>query len=272
MPSLKIIVAQSYDPVEEAQSCYQQNSKHLVHIASSTSLKTKDLGEWAKAHFVFDKDCPKSMPDRNFTYCELASLYAGASLKEVAEADYIGLCHYRRLFSIPQVLACIDINKPDIICSRAAGLGTAGQMYGVKGHYALAHVKEDFDLLEGLIKESSVHQQKPETYETWSKMPVLVAPCNCFIMKREMFLDFTDRMFRDLGDIYQKRREDILKRDNYQRRAIGFLGERFTSWYTAAQHFLGKEVIELPMEFHENWKPKTATDSREAASSVIHST
>ena len=41
-------------------------------------------------------------------------------------------------------------------------------------------------------------------------------------------------MFSILLEIWDKRRDDIAKRDNYQRRALGFLGERFTSWYVTA--------------------------------------
>lgn len=40
-------------------------------------------------------------------------------------------------------------------------------------------------------------------------------------------------MFAVLLDIYKKRKDDIETRDTYQRRAMGFLGERFTSWYVS---------------------------------------
>lgn len=82
-------------------------------------------------------------------------------------------------------------------------------------------------------------------------------------MKKDIFLDYTSRLFRVLDDIWQKRKDDIDKRDGYQRRAIGFLGERFTSWYVTAKHFLGKSVAQLPMQFHKDWKPQTAKDSRQ---------
>lgn len=54
-------------------------------------------------------------------------------------------------------------------------------------------------------------------------------------MKRSLLDDWCDRMFRVLNDIYEKRVDDIEARDNYQRRAIGFLAERFTSWYVTQQ-------------------------------------
>lgn len=38
---------------------------------------------------------------------------------------------------------------------------------------------------------------------------MLVAPCNCFVMKKDIFLDYTSRLFRVLEDIWQKRKDDI---------------------------------------------------------------
>lgn len=157
---LKIIVSHNYLPCEAAKQHYREGIKHYVHIAASSTLKKEDFDDWAKKNFILDVDCPRSLPELNFTLCELEALYSAASLPSVKAASYVGLCHYRRLFDIPQVQACIDINKPDIICSWPEELGSGWQKpgkAGIKAHYELAHVKEDFDLLEGLIKESFVH-------------------------------------------------------------------------------------------------------------------
>ena len=97
--NLKIIVSHNYLPCDEARQWYS-GKPELVHICSSSSLKKDGFDEWAEGNFILDTDCPKSCPDLNFTMCELANLYAGASLPEVLSADYIGLCHYRRLFNV----------------------------------------------------------------------------------------------------------------------------------------------------------------------------
>lgn len=43
---------------------------------------------------------------------------------------------------------------------------------------------------------------------------------------------------------------------------MGFLGERFTSWYATQQSARGEAVAMLPMTFDEAAKPKDATDNR----------
>ena len=96
----------------------------------------------------------------------------------------------------------------------------------------------------------------------WERLPVLPSPYNCTIMARSVFFDYIDRMFRVLFDLYKKLDSSIANRDSYQRRAIGFLGERYTSWYVTTQHLLGKNVVELPVQFYKDWKPLTAVDNR----------
>lgn len=80
-------------------------------------------------------------------------------------------------------------------------------------------------------------------------MRLLPAPYNCVVMRKELFKDWCNRMFAVLLDIYKKRKEDIETRDTYQRRAMGFLGERFTSWYVS-QMACGakKNVVAIGME------------------------
>lgn len=44
---------------------------------------------------------------------------------------------------------------------------------------------------------------------------MLVAPYNCFIMRRPLFIDYCERLYKVLNDIYEKRIDDIRARDNY---------------------------------------------------------
>lgn len=69
-------------------------------------------------------------------------------------------------------------------------------------------------------------------------------------------------MFPVLDDIFDKRVEDIRKRDDYQRRAIAFLGERFTSWFVTHKAFDGNKVVQMPIIFDADAKPADATDIR----------
>ena len=145
------------------------------------------------------------------------------------DTTHLGLCHYRRRFDIDEVQALADMHNFDIVCATPESMGTAGLQFGIKGQYIAAHNAEDWNLFEDLIRESSLHQQNPEVTDRWMKAIMLFAPCNLVVVKRSLLDDWCDRMFRVLNDIYEKRIDDIKTRDNYQRRAIGFLAERFTS-------------------------------------------
>lgn len=103
---LKIVMCHNYLPCEAAKQEYAQGRDWYVHIGTSSSLKRDAFDGWAKKHLTLDSECPQSMPELNFTLCELEALYAGSSLPEVKKADYVGLCHNRRLFNIVQVESC----------------------------------------------------------------------------------------------------------------------------------------------------------------------
>lgn len=148
---LKIIVSHNYLPCEAAKQHYREGIKQYVHICSSTSLSKEDFDDWAKKNFILDIDCPRSLPELNFTLCELEALYSAASLPSAKAASYVGLCHYRRLFDLAQLSSCCELIQPDIVCAQPAGLGTVGSQVGIKGHYALAHNSEDFSILESLV-------------------------------------------------------------------------------------------------------------------------
>ena len=260
--NIKIIVSHNYLPCDEAKKWYE-GKEELVHVCSSASLKKEDFDEWAKEHLILDTDCQCSCPELNFTMCELTNLYAGSRLPEVLSADYVGLCHYRRLFNIEQVKSAIEKSHPDIICATPAPIGTIGAMLGIRAQYEAAHVRTDFNLLENAIKETELYKRNPDVLQRWQYLiKMLVAPCNCFVMRCDVFQDYRSSLFNALFSIWDKLKDEVPKRDNYQRRAIGFLGERFTSWYVTAQHFNGKTAIQLPLEVHQDWKPKTATDDR----------
>ena len=139
-----------------------------------------------------------------------------------------------------------------------AGIGN----HTIDEQYKLAHNADDWEEFKGYLRECYYHRENKGVTENWLNFPALVAPYNCFVMRKDIFVDWCDRLFSVLDDFYKKHKSDIDKRDNYQRRAIGFLGERFTSWYATQQSARGNNVVMLPMTFDQDAKPKDATDNR----------
>ena len=148
--------------------------------------------------------------------------------------------------------------NPDIVCAPPAGIG----MYDIETQYRLAHSGEDFNMLVGYMKESFLHHQNREVLPMWMKFHALVAPYNLLVMKKPLFNEWCERLFPVLDDIWRKHRVEYSKRDNYQRRAVSFMGERFSSWFVTQKAADGAKVVQMPIIFDADAKPADATDIR----------
>ena len=268
MSKVKIAASYFYQPSDKLKAYIEEAGDLLINNAVSPELKAlANADAWTKEHFTFDEDFKDNILDRNWTYCETTTPYLVWKNQDKLldkDTEYVGMQQYRRRFDLKQVQKMLEDSSIDIICSTPASIGTVGQQYGIEGQYFAAHNKEDFALLKYLIREQFWHQKSKDVTSRWLRSPLLVAPYNCFIMKRHLFNDYCERIYRVLNDIYQKRVQDICSRDNYQRRAIGFLAERFTSWYIYTMALgEGKVVGQVNMLFDPDEKPKTAVDNRQ---------
>ena len=244
MSKLKIAVA--HHKVLEGGDPVLQNPAFINIGVGKELANTKDA--WCRKNIVMAEG---PLVELNYTMSELTHLHhLWKHQEELLDADteYIGLCHYRRRFDPEKIGKLIEEQNPDIVCSLPAGIG----IYRIQTQYWVAHDKEDFEDLLGYIKECFWHGQRPDITEAWLNMRMLPAPYNCVIMRKELFNDWCERLFAVLLDIYSKRKDDIDKRDTYQKRAIGFLGERFTSWYVT-QMAIGqnKNVLQVGMDKSE---------------------
>ena len=248
-----------YVPTQEFKDTIGKD-RHYIHIGSGQRLHETD-DDWVKKNIILDDSLPDNIADRNYTYCELTNIYfVWKNMDKLLDADtqYIGLCHYRRRFNTAQLDSCLEFWRPAIVCSTPAGIGNNT----IDRQYKLAHNADDWEEFKGYLRECYYHRENEGVTDKWLNYPALVAPYNCFVMRKDIFIDWADRLFPVLEDFYRKHKEDIDKRDNYQRRAMGFLGERFTSWFVTQQAARGQEVVSLPMTFDADAKPKDATDNR----------
>lgn len=260
----KIAMSHFYVPTEEFKETVGKD-KHYIHIGSGKRLHDTD-DKWVKENIVLDDSLEDNIADRNYTYCELTNIYfvwknmdklLDKDGEQVADIDYIGLCHYRRRFDTNMVDYALE-HGSDIVCAPPAGIGRNT----IDSQYKLAHNAEDWEDFKGYLRESFLTTEMPRITNDWLNYPALVAPFNCFVMRKDIFEDWANRIFPVLDDFYMKNKDKIDGRDNYQRRAMGFLGERFTSWFITHMAARGKAVAMLPMTFDQDAKPKDATDDR----------
>lgn len=80
------------------------------------------------------------------------------------------------------------------------------------------------------------------------------APCNMFIMQKQLFFKWCEFVFPIVFDL--ERRIDLSGRDNYQKRAICFLVERIFNFWCHRNMLTMNAIKEVPIEEHLEFKPR----------------
>ena len=198
-----------------------------------------------------------SISELNPDYCELTVQYYAWKNEE---ADYYGLCHYRRFFSFDErndspysvfghpskrVLRRIIfpedtmrniIEKYDLIVPRSEDMGC-----NVYSQYASVHGCTEKDLR---LFESIICKRHPELSSFTKKYLAGNRQyfCNMFIMKREIFFDYCEKLFGILSEF-----DTVAKPDGALRcdRVNGYLAERFLGIYITSLFTSGAKIKEL---------------------------
>lgn len=175
-----------------------------------------------------------NISNKNPNYCELTALYwAWKNL----DADYIGLCHYRRYFSygnfktvlFPQksILRRDDyvniLGNNDVLVPRKFKLKENTTVYMQYNYY---HHVQDLEKVRVIIR-----QKVPQYLDAFdfvmneSELRVY----NMFVMSKSLFMEYCEWLFMILFTL--EKRIDISCYDSYQKRVFGFLSERlFNVW------------------------------------------
>ena len=233
------------------KDCYIPTHPLLFPIQVGASLSEKQF-----PNMLHDNE-GDNISDRNRMYCELTAQYW--AWKNDTQADYYGFWHYRRYMSFadrqfphnPFEDVCIDyldgyaikllnldenvmrekISQYDVIATTPVVLKKLNICLKSNRHQYEStpyQYKEDLDVMLDIIKE-----KYPEYYETanWylDKSPFGYY-CNMFIMKKELFHQYSEWLFNILFE-HEKRR-DYTNYDATGYRVSGYLGERlFAIWY-----------------------------------------
>lgn len=191
---------------------------------------------------------------KNPTFCELTGIYW--AYKNL-EADYIGLVHYRRHFSLRKKGEKFDriLNAEELasLLQQTDIILPVKRNYFIEtnySHYIHAHHKEGIDLLGSIIRE-----QYPEyalAYDTVMNR-TSAHMFNMFIMRKDYFDDYCKWMFDILFQIEENL--DISGYSAYESRVFGFLAERMLDIWLETKNLSYKEVHVMFME-SQNWFKK----------------
>lgn len=181
-----------------------------------------------RAGCLYD-DAGDNISEKNPEYCELTGLYW---MWKHAEADIVGLCHYRRfLSSTPFDKKLGHILRGDAIQRRLDNHdiilpNPLLQLQTNKDGYCQRHKKADYDLTRETIAQCT-----PEYIPAFDRVmdSRMLCKCNMFIASRQVMNDYCAWLFLIYAEM--EKRIDFTGYDAYQRRMFGFMSERmFNVW------------------------------------------
>ncbi len=194
---------------------------------------------------------------KNREYCELTAMYW--AWKNM-DADYIGLCHYRRFFGFGARTKRPYIAVGKLTEKRMRLLGTADEALetirgcdaviprsedmgiSVREHYNTSphHFPEDLRLFGELLK-SRHPELAPAAEEYLSGRRQYF--CNMFVMRRELFCRYCETLFPLLEEFDKsKTLHGYFQGD----RTDGYLAERFTGIFITKLKQEGAVLREIP--------------------------
>ena len=195
---------------------------------------------------------------KNPHYCELTVLYwAWKNL----DADYIGLAHYRRHFSVrkpgifckdkfPYILNSTDV---DALIQHHDILLPKPRNYFIEtnySHYIHAHPAESMDKTRTIIQK--LYPEYLAAFDTVMNR-TKAHMFNMFLMKKEHFHNYCDWLFHILFELEAEL--DISSYDAYNQRIFGFVSELLLDVYLEKNNLSYHEIDFLFME-NEHWIKK----------------
>lgn len=209
------------------------------------------VGSYGKKSIGYQRDDEgDNISSLNVYYCELTGLYwAWKNLNE----DYIGLVHYRRLFSKNKhVLTLSDIEP---FCGQIKVFVPRKRRYYIetlKTHYVHTHYFEHLEITENIIRKmypAYLHAYHEATNRTWGYM------FNMMIMDKRLLNEYCIWLFDILKNVFEQ--VDTSNYQPFEKRYIGRISEiLFNVWliYKVENSDINKnEVMELDCFVEENW-------------------
>lgn len=248
---IKIAMSHCYALNADAENIYTMHNE-LIHFAHNNAVQSN------KIKLVYATTLKDNIEQFNSKLNEITSAYALLHNFDNDNINYMGLCQYRRFFP-SDTLEKFKLYDADILIADPAKLAEVDWKYGLEMQYKVAHVAADFDLFKSVISNMTNHDSM--LFNNWLRTNKLFAPCNLVVMKKQLFKKWLSELLTVIIPLCEK--IDVSNRDNYQKRACGFLAERFTSWWIFSNmiHYKYK-TLSSKCEFYPDWKPVDTKDKR----------
>lgn len=194
---------------------------------------------------------------KNTTFCELTGIYW--AYKNLA-ADYIGLVHYRRHFTLrrkgDKFSSILNRKELEQLLQGTDIILPKKRNYFIEtnySHYIHAHHPEGIDMLGDIIKRD--YKEYAAAYDTVMNR-TSAHMFNMFIMRRDYFDEYCEWLFAILFQIEEQL--DVRDYSVYEARVFGFLAERMLDIWLETKQLPCKELPVMFME-SQNWLKKGGT-------------
>ena len=184
----------------------------MISIQGGSALSGRKIAE-------LRDDTGINISERNRQWNEFTVIY-WLWKHAVMDSEYIGLCHYRRIFDADKVENRIKKETPDVILAEPEVLFPS-----IEAHYCSLHYEEDFSLMKKILR-----LRYPEYYtfaERYFSQELFI-PYNMIIARNTVFAEYAEWIFPLLEEIELQWRPHG---DAYEDRAVAFLGEWLTGVY-----------------------------------------
>ena len=243
-----------------------KNIKIIVATHKEYNMPSDDIylpvqvGAEGKKDLGYQKDnIGNNISKKNPFFCELTGLYwAWKNLK----ADYIGLAHYRRHFSLSNWFTrMFRKNKVSILSKKELKellkkndviLPTKRRYYieTLYNHYKHTMHIETLDETRKIIEKKYPRYLKE--FDRLHKRTSMHA-FNMMIMKKDILDDYCEWLFDILFEL--EKRIDVSKYDDFHKRFYGRISERLLDVYLYTNNIKFKEIPFVEIE-HINWIKK----------------
>ena len=196
----------------------------------------------------------ENISEKNASFCELTCLYwAWKNL----DADFIGLCHYRRYFAgrfaRKKWDRILTRNKTQEILARLPVILPKKRDYLIEtGYSQYVHAHHEADLTETRQILADHYPEYVSAFDTTLKR-TKGHRFNMFVMQRDLLDFYCTWLFDVLFEL--EKRLDTSSYSDYDKRVFGFVAERLLDVWIETNHVSYEELPVLYME-SQHWMKK----------------
>lgn len=205
---------------------------------------------WLYQNTVGD-DTGDNISDLNYSFCELTAIYwAWKNYEKIDCPDYVGLCHYRRIFDVDSKSFDSFIDGNHIIYAGCNDLLASSCDSTIAQQFLQCH-KDDLKKCLDYFENNNISFYT--SFVEYLSLPFKKSALfNMFIVQKDIFFEYCELLFSVLFHIVDK--INISSYSQYGSRVFGFLAERITGAFFYHKHKQGLKVKrELPFLFEERF-------------------